>query len=230
MMSNVHTIIQYICIAAIPLIFAITLHEAAHGWIASKLGDQTASIQGRVSLNPARHIDPFGTIILPILLLSLGGFIFGWAKPVPIAWQNLRHPRRDMALVAIAGPGANLFMALFWALVAKLSLLFFYPSNAASWLQTTLTFLQYVARFGIMINCVLLVINLIPIPPLDGSRVVSSILPPHFAKKYNRVEPYGIWIFLGLLFALYFTNSTGVLLAPIYGLIGAILHLFSLGV
>src|SRR3990167_3715772 len=102
-MGNLHSLIQLICVAAIPLVFAVTLHEAAHGWIASKLGDQTASIQGRVSLNPARHIDPIGTILLPLLMLSFGGFIFGWAKPVPIAWQHLRRPRRGMALVAFAG-------------------------------------------------------------------------------------------------------------------------------
>src|SRR3990167_5358955 len=113
------SIVQLICIAALPLILAVTLHEVAHGYIASKLGDHTASIMGRVSLNPARHIDLFGTIILPLMMLSLGGFIFGWAKPVPIAWQNLKHPRRDMAFVALAGPGANLVMALLWGLIAK---------------------------------------------------------------------------------------------------------------
>lgn len=228
-MGNFQTIIQYICIAAIPLIFAITLHEAAHGWIASKLGDQTASIQGRVSLNPARHIDLFGTIILPIMMLTLGGFIFGWAKPMPIAWQNLHKPRRDMALVALAGPGANLVMAFFWAIIAKLGYLIVMHPGAASWLQATGAFIHYTSRFGIMINCVLLVINLIPIPPLDGSRVVTSLLPAHLARKYNRIEPFGIWIFLGLLFLMYFTHTLGILLAPIYFLTGMIQHLFGLG-
>src|SRR3989338_4814596 len=159
-------IIQLICIAAIPLIFAITLHEAAHGWIASKCGDKTASIMGRVSANPLKHIDLFGTIILPIvMILAKVGFVFGWAKPVPVAWQNLRNPRRDMALVAIAGPAANLVMAFAWAIIAKFSHLIFVRSDIHEALRGTATFIHFTARFGIMINCVLLMINLIPIPP-----------------------------------------------------------------
>src|SRR3989338_3776324 len=137
MSSHAASLIQLLCIAAIPLIFAITLHEAAHGFVASKLGDQTASIMGRVSLNPLRHIDPFGTIILPLLMLTLGGFIFGWAKPVPIAYQNLRNPRRDMALVGIAGPAANLLMAVLWAIIAKLSHLIFINPHAHEVLRST---------------------------------------------------------------------------------------------
>src|SRR3989338_5253244 len=183
--NHVASLIQIICIAAIQLIFAITLHEAAHGWIASKLGDQTASIQGRVSLNPIRHIDLFGTIILPLMMLTLGGFIFGWAKPVPIAYQNLRNPRRDMALVALAGPCANLLMAIFWAITAKLSHLIFIHPHTQEMLRSIALFIHLTSRFGIMINCVLLMINLIPIPPLDGSRVISSILSPHLARKYE---------------------------------------------
>lgn len=227
-MGNAQSIIQLICIAAIPLIFAVTLHEAAHGWIASKLGDQTASIQGRVTLNPAKHIDPFGTIILPLMMLAIGGFIFGWAKPVPIAYQNLRNPRRDMALVAMAGPGANLLMALMWAGIAKLSHLIFLHTDAQAMMHSTALFIHLTSRFGIMINCVLLVINLIPIPPLDGSRVITSFLSPRLAQKYNRLESYGLWIFLGLFFLLYATNTLGIIYGPINALIQMIRHLFAL--
>ncbi len=226
--NHIQSIIQLICIAAIPLIFAVTLHEAAHGWIASKLGDQTASIQGRVSLNPMRHIDPFGTVILPLMMLALGGFIFGWAKPVPIAWQHLRKPRRDMALVAIAGPGANLLMAFLWAIIAKISHLVFIHHQAQDMMHSTALFIHLASRFGIMINCVLLVINLIPIPPLDGSRVITSLLSPALARKYNRLEIYGLWIFLGLFFLLYATHSLGIIYSPIYALINWIQTLFGL--
>ena len=227
-MTHIQSLIQLICVAALPLVFAVTLHEAAHGWIASKLGDQTASIQGRVSLNPLRHIDPFGTIILPLMMLTMGGFLFGWAKPVPIAWQHLRNPRRDMALVALAGPGANLLMAILWAIFAKLSHLIFMNPHTHAMMHSTVLFIHLTSRFGIMINCVLLVINLIPIPPLDGSRVVSSMLSPPLARKYERIEPYGIWIFLGLIVLLYFTNSLDILYAPIYALINLIQSVFGL--
>ena len=227
-MNHLQNVIQLICIAAIPLIFAITLHEAAHGWIASKFGDQTARIQGRVSINPLKHIDPFGTIILPLMMLMFGGFIFGWAKPVPIAWQHLRNPRRDMAFVALAGPGANLVMAFAWAIIAKLSHLVFMNPHAHEMMRSTALFIHLSSRFGIMINCVLLVINLIPIPPLDGSRVVSALLPPVLAKKYNRLEYYGLWIFLALLILLYTTHLIDVIYAPIYALIQWIQNLFGL--
>lgn len=196
---NTYNTIQIIAIAAIPLIFAITLHEVAHGWVASKLGDKTALMLGRVTLNPAKHIDLLGTIIVPIIMLMLGGFIFGWARPVPINWQNLNHPRRDMALVAIAGPLANLLMALFWALVAKISYILFSNDSIHQVIKTTATFIHLASQFGITLNCILLVLNLLPIPPLDGSRVVSSLLPPNAADIYERIEPFGIWILLALL-------------------------------
>lgn len=191
MISNetLHTI----AVVILPLLFAITLHEAAHGWIAMKFGDKTALMMGRVTLNPAKHIDPFGTIILPIVLLTLSNFTmaFGWAKPVPITWQNLKNPRADKAWVALAGPAANLLMALLWALIAKISSQ--YP------LSELAKFLYLMGVYGIGINGILMLLNLIPLPPLDGSRVISSILPPRIAAKYDRLEPYGIWILLALL-------------------------------
>jgi len=225
---DTNSIVQAICIAIIPLIFAITLHEAAHGWMASRFGDKTASIMGRITLNPAKHIDLFGTIIVPLVMLSLGGFIFGWAKPVPIAWQNLRNPRRDMALVAIAGPGANLLMAIFWGAIAKLSHLIFIHPNTHEILRSIALFIHSTSRFGIMINCVLLVINLIPIPPLDGSRVVTSFLPINAARKYNRLEHYGLWIFLGLFFLMHITNTFIILQTPILAFMHAIYSMFGL--
>lgn len=225
---NLDVLIQQITIAVIPLIFAITLHEAAHGYIASKLGDQTASIMGRVSLNPLKHIDPVGTVILPLIMLVFGGFIFGWAKPVPVAWQNLKNPRRDMALVALAGPGANLLMAILWAFIAKISYIVFATHPSHETIKNIATFIHLTARFGIIINCVLLVINLIPIPPLDGSRVISSFLSPRAAIKYERIEAYGIWIFLGLIAFLYATNTLWIIWGPIRLLAGIISQLFGL--
>lgn len=195
---NLNTAMQLIAIAAIPLIFAITLHEAAHGWVASKFGDKTALMLGRVTLNPAKHIDPIGTIVFPILTLLLSGFMFGWAKPVPVNYHNLHNPRRDMLFVALAGPLSNLVMAFLWAIIAKLTMMVFI-SDTHSVLKTTATFIHLSAQFGILINCLLMVLNLIPIPPLDGSRVVSSLLPPSVTYYYEKIEPYGIWILLALL-------------------------------
>lgn len=179
-------------IAIIPLIFAITVHEAAHGWVASRCGDHTALLMGRVTLNPIKHIDPIGTILIPIVMILLSPFVIGYAKPVPVNWQKLHRPRRDMALVAIAGPGMNLLMALGWAGIAKASLLFTHASPS---------YLYLMAIFGIHINILLMILNMLPIPPLDGSRVVTSFLPPRAAYLYNAIEPYGIWILLVLLIA-----------------------------
>jgi len=222
---NVNTAVQSIVVAILPLIFAITLHEAAHGWVANKCGDKTALMLGRVTLNPIKHIDLIGTIILPLILLFLGGFVFGWAKPVPIAWQNLRHPRRDMALVALAGPSANLLMAFIWGAIAKIALLYLL-GNPHAWIATTGQFLQATAQFGILINCVLLILNLFPIPPLDGSRVISSLLPPAAAHAYERIEPFGIWILLALLVL---GVLSWFLWPPIQWLVNMIIDAFQLG-
>lgn len=214
------SLVQKIILYAIPILFAITVHEVAHGWVASKLGDQTARMLGRLTLNPIKHIDPIGTILVPAILLWLGGFIFGWAKPVPVNWNNLGKPKRDMALVAAAGPGANLLMALIWALVAKISLAFA-TSPPQNWVQYVLV----MAQAGILINFVLLVLNLFPIPPLDGSRVVSSFLSPKAAYAYNKVEPYGFFILLALLA----TGILGKILSPaVIYLYRAILGVFGI--
>ncbi len=221
---NIDSSIQTIAVAILPLIFAITLHEAAHGWVASKCGDKTALMMGRVTLNPLKHIDLIGTVLVPIVLLFIGGFVFGWAKPVPVAWQNLRNPRRDMALVALSGPAANFLMALGWAIIAKAATIYLIGSPQA-WLAVSGQFFQSAASFGILINCVLLVLNLLPIPPLDGSRIVSSILPVRIAQVYERIEPFGIWILLGLLFL----GVLGKILLPIIQiLLHWIIDLFNL--
>lgn len=199
------TLVQKIIIYSIPVIFAITVHEVAHGWVASKLGDQTARLMGRLTLNPFKHIDPVGTIIVPIVMLMFTPFLLGWAKPVPVDWRNLRRPRRDMAWVAIAGPAANLLMLLFWILFAKMILLTG-PDNSDS----AMPFIA-MALAGIFINIILMVLNLIPVPPLDGSRIVSSLLPPRAAIIYNRLEPYGLIIVLVLLV----TGVLGDLFMPV---------------
>ncbi len=191
------SIMQKIAIWTIPVLLAITLHEAAHGWVASKLGDKTAEMLGRVTLNPLKHIDLVGTIIVPIALLVLGGFVFGWAKAVPVNARNFKSPARDMAWVAVAGPLSNLVMAIGWAVVAKIG----YDLSAGGTSPDNIgQFLAYSGMAGIAINLVLLVLNMIPIPPLDGSRVVSAFLPSGLSYTYNRLEPYGLFILLGMMF------------------------------
>ncbi|AEG31514.1 site-2 protease family protein [Thiomicrospira cyclica] len=184
---------QLLAIWALPVIFAITLHEAAHGWAAEKLGDKTARMLGRVTLNPIKHIDPIGTLLVPAVLLFLGGFIFGWAKAVPVSVRNFKKPERDMAVVAIAGPAANLLMAVLWALILKLG--FILVGNQPEVGQ----FLIYSGIAGLSINIILMLLNLLPIPPLDGSRLVSAVLPKPLAWQYNRLEPFGLFILLGLV-------------------------------
>lgn len=187
------SLIQEIMIWAIPVLFAVTVHEVSHGWVAKQLGDKTAMMLGRLTLNPIAHIDMLGTVIVPIACLALGSFIFGWAKPVPVDWRNLRHPRRDTALVAVAGPISNFLMAILWAFVAKLGAVLYQSGMPST------VFLVYMGHAGIVINFVLMVLNLIPIPPLDGSRVMSSLLPAKWAMVYERIEPYGFFILIGLL-------------------------------
>jgi Zn-dependent protease len=201
------TIIQKIAVWAIPVLFAITMHEAAHAWAAYKCGDSTAKMLGRLSLNPMRHIDLFGTILIPLMVgvLTHFQFVFGWAKPVPINWQNLRKPRLDSALVSLAGPGANIIMALIWAICFKAAIYF----NA----QTSIYafFLLLMGKAGILINLILALVNLIPIPPLDGSRVIASLLPNKQKQIYQRLEPFGFIILLILLI----TGVLGWVLQPI---------------
>jgi len=202
------SIIQGIAIYALPVIFAITLHEAAHGYVAKHYGDLTAYAQGRISLNPMRHIDLIGTIIVPLVLfifskMTMGaGLLFGWAKPVPVNFGNLRRPKRDMLWVAAAGPGANLLMALLWALVIKLGL-----AIPESDLAKPMMLMGFA---GIKINAILLVLNLLPLPPLDGGRIAVSLLPHRIACRYAQIEPYGFMILLFLLF----TGVLGTVIGP----------------
>jgi len=185
------TIIQKIAVWAIPVIFAITLHEVAHGWVASWFGDQTARLSGRLSLNPIRHIDPVGTVILPLLMLAYSNFIFGWAKPVPVDPRNLHHPRRDMALVALAGPLSNIFMAFFWGAIAKTGIML--ELSGSTWFGTPLV---QMGAAGILINAVLAALNILPLPPLDGSKILASLLPRRMAYRFSLIEPYGFFILL----------------------------------
>ncbi|NWG30995.1 MAG: site-2 protease family protein [Rhodocyclaceae bacterium] len=187
-------LIQALAIHAIPVIFAITLHEAAHGYVARHFGDPTAWLLGRITLNPLRHVDPLGTLLVPALLLffSKGQFLFGWAKPVPVDFSRLRHPKQDMLWVAAAGPGANLFMAFAWALVLKLAVVM--PENVYS------LPLAEMARAGINVNAVLMLLNLLPIPPLDGGRIAVSLLPHRLAWRFAQLERFGFVILLALLF------------------------------
>lgn len=202
--GGIQGIFGLIILIILPLLFAITLHEAAHALVAKWLGDKTAYLLGRVSLNPARHIDWFGTIILPLIMVVFSvmvtgvPFLFGWAKPVPVTWLNLKNPRRDKALVGIAGPVANIVMAFFWAAVAVLAMSGL--QNPPGFAYEAAKYFYIAGRFGVMINVVLAVLNMIPIPPLDGSRVISAIIPPRWNYYYERVAPYGIWILLILIF------------------------------
>lgn len=196
------TIIQKIAIYALPVIFAITVHEAAHGYTAKYFGDMTAQQEGRISLNPIKHIDLFGTIILPALTVALGGVLFGWAKPVPVNFSRLRNPKKDMLWVAAAGPASNLVMAILWVLVIKFAnvapLIFVEP-------------LMLMAEAGIIINVILMVLNLLPLPPLDGGRIAVSLLPTGLAQSFSKLERYGFIILIVLLL----TGVLGKILTPL---------------
>ena len=183
-------IIQKICAYALPIIFAITVHEAAHGYAARYFGDMTAHYLKRITLNPLRHIDPMGTILLPALTVMLGGILFGWAKPVPVNFSNLRNPKKDMMWVALAGPASNLIMAIFWTIILVRINLF--PEQAE-------LFLQVMCLAGIQINIILMVLNMLPLPPLDGGRVAVSLLPYPWSGYLAGLERYGLIILIFLL-------------------------------
>lgn len=196
------SLVQKIAAWIVPVLLGITVHEVAHGWVASKLGDRTALMLGRLTLNPLKHVDPMGTILIPgLLLLMRAGFIFGYAKPVPVDWRNLRHPKRDMAIVAAAGPLTNLLMAIGWALLIRIAHLIGDGGVA----------LVFMGVAGIFINSVLMMLNLLPLPPLDGGRVLTGLLPGRWAWYFSRIEPYGFFI----LIALMLTNILGLILWPL---------------
>ncbi|MFD0913224.1 site-2 protease family protein [Methylophilus luteus] len=195
------TAIQKIAAYALPILFAITVHEAAHGYVAKYFGDLTAERMGRITLNPFKHIDPLGTILLPALSVLLGGVLFGWAKPVPVNFANLRRPKKDMLWVALAGPASNFVMAIGWGLIlARIAL---FPANAQE-------FMAQMSLAGIQINLVLMVLNLLPLPPLDGGRIAVSLLPMKAAIAFSSVERYGMLILIALLF----TGILGMILTP----------------
>lgn len=200
------SLVQKIAVWIVPVLLAITVHEVAHGWVASKLGDRTALMLGRLTLNPLKHVDPVGTILIPGMLLMLqAGFIFGYAKPVPVDWRNLHHPKRDMAIVAAAGPMINLLMAVGWALLIRAGYLLGESGLA----------LVFMGVAGIFINSVLMVLNLLPLPPLDGGRVLTGLLPGRWAWYFSRIEPYGFFILIGLLV----TGILGLILWPLINLV-----------
>ena len=188
-------VVALVAIAAIPLIFAITVHEVAHGWVAMHLGDPTAKFAGRLTLNPIKHVDPLGTIILPfvMIVLSSGQWAFGWAKPVPVAFHNLRNPRRDMVLVAAAGPAVNLAMAMFWAVLLSQRI------DMDPNLVLSDDWVIRMSFIGIAINVLLAVFNMLPIPPLDGGRVLAGLLPPQLSRGLQSVEPFGFVIVITML-------------------------------
>lgn len=212
MITHLH-LLQKIAIWAIPLLLAITLHEVAHGWFAYCFGDDTAKRAGRLTLNPLAHLDLIGTVLVPLVLLAVGNTIFGWAKPVPVRFERLQHPRRDMALVALAGPMANFLMAVCWAMLAKG--LRYLPLAGSGYAILTL-----MAEAGIFINLILLVLNLMPIPPLDGSRVITSLVSPSSAARLARLEIYGFFIIVLLIYS----GLLIALMAPIVRLFARLVY------
>jgi Zn-dependent protease len=187
------TLVGRIAVWALPVIFAITVHEVAHGWVASKLGDNTAKKLGRLTLNPISHIDIIGTIVVPAALLLMGGFMFGWAKPVPVNWHNLNKPKRDMVYVALAGPFANFCMAIVWGVLMKIG---FVLGESYAVISTPLIYMGYA---GIFINIVLMVLNLLPILPLDGGRVLAGLLPNKASIEFGKLEPLGLPVLIAII-------------------------------
>jgi Zn-dependent protease len=209
-MNDINQVIQTIAVYLIPVLFAISLHEAAHGYVARYFGDPTASNEGRLSLNPAKHIDPFGTVLLPLLLYMTIHIPFGYAKPVPVDYSRLRNPKKQMAWVAAAGPAANFVMGLGW--MALLVLLTAADMNEEFFLE--------MASAGVSVNAAMCVFNMIPIPPLDGGRVLTGLLPLELARKFARIELYGVYVFGVLVALMYFRVLDGVLIGAIQVVIG----------
>ena len=207
------TLVQRLAVLVLPVILAITVHEAAHGYVADRLGDRTARMLGRITLNPLRHIDPIGTVLLPLGMYALTGFMFGWAKPVPVNPRNLGNPRRDMAIVAVAGPLSNLVMAVLWSIAILVG---GWLLPVSTWVGAPLVFM---GAAGVLINVILLVLNMIPLPPLDGGRVLVGLLPAKLARVVSQVEPYGLFILIALLV----TGVLGRIVLPF--VIGAIVLL-----
>ena len=215
---DIETVVRAVLTGAIPVLFAITLHEVAHGWAARARGDRTAELLGRLSINPIRHIDPVGTIVMPILVFSTTGFLFGWAKPVPVSVSQLHDPKRDMVVVAVAGPAINLVMASFWALVMAFSLWLGEGTFGAD-------FLFSMSRIGILINLILAVFNLLPLPPLDGGRVLRGLVPESIGRRLDAIEPFGLIIIVLLLIS----GVIGPLIWPvIIGLQGLLFRIASI--
>lgn len=188
-----YAFVRTLSVSIIPLLFAITLHEVAHGWMARRFGDRTAELLGRLSLNPLKHVDPLGTVIVPLVMLAMGGFIFGWAKPVPVNARALRDPRRNMIPIAAAGPAANLLMAIAWVLLFRL------VDLPLRWPEGLSLFVREMCSKGLFFNTLLAVFNLLPIPPLDGARMLRGLVPETLGRRLDAIEPYGLIIVLALL-------------------------------
>ena len=216
-MSDFNTIVQTVAVYLVPVLFAISLHEAAHGYAARYFGDPTAANEGRLSLNPIRHIDPFGTVLLPLMLYLTIQIPFGYAKPVPVDFSRLRNPKKQMAWVAFAGPGSNFVMGLAW-MIAFVVLSVLPPTEIGA-------FLRKMAGAGVSVNAAMFVFNMIPVPPLDGGRIMTGILPMSLARPYASIERYGMYVFGALVLLMYLGVLDGVLMAAIRFVIGVFLTL-----